>query len=403
MDTPLKHQPAATPASSNSLLRFFYNYLNSGIAEGATLEVRYVNAITLIGLLNVTISIVIEQSISKEHIAGFMFSMALFAILNILILRKTHNATQAASMVLLITITMFSVMLLDGMYQNTALIWFPTFPAIAFFFKGKLEGLIWLGAQLGIVLLIMLAQGLGLAHSPFSNSVLALLMASTTTVGAMVYVYESMRSKAEASLRQAREELHHLAHTDMLTGLPNRTAFYTQLPLALNQAKRNDDLLAVLFIDLDNFKPINDTYGHETGDLLLQQATYRLQQRLRSSDYIARFGGDEFVAILPGIHEKNEISIIAEKLISALATPFIIDGHICNIGVSIGVGLFPDCASSVDDLVQLADHAMYTAKLGGKNGYAMCPVLQGNDATPYQGKCTCTRNCLDELACQIAP
>ena len=403
MDNPLKHQPAAMPASSNSLLRFFYNYLNSGIAEGATLEIRYVNAITLIGLLNVAISIVIEQSISKEHIAGFMFSMALFAIFNILILRKTHNATQAASMILLITITMFSVMLLDGMYQNTALIWFPTFPAIAFFFKGKLEGLIWLVAQLGIVLLIMLAQGLGLAHSPFSNSVLALLMASTITVGAMVYVYESMRSKADASLRQAREELHHLAHTDMLTGLPNRTAFYTQLPLALSQAKRNDDLLAVLFIDLDNFKPINDTYGHEAGDLLLQQATYRLQQRLRSSDYIARFGGDEFVAILPGIHEKNEISIIAEKLISALAAPFIIDGHICNIGVSIGVGLFPECASSVDDLVQLADHAMYTAKLGGKNGYAMCPVLQGNDATPYQGKCTCTRNCLDELACQVAP
>lgn len=397
MDRPLRHQPIFGAVGNNPLTRFLFNYLNSGIRDGASLETRYVNAITLVGLLNVTMSIFIEHALGKTAIAAFMFCMALLATINALALRHNGNAKRASSIVLFITLLMFTVMMLDGMYQNTALIWFPVFPAIVFFFKGKREGLLWLGAQLSVILLTMLAQSLELLHTPFSNSALALLIVSTSTVGTMVYLYESMRAKAEASLQQAREELHHLAHTDMLTGLPNRTAFYDQLPHELNQAQRNDELLAVLFIDLDNFKPINDTYGHEAGDELLQQSATRLKRRLRSSDYIARFGGDEFVAILPGIHEKKEINAIAEKLIAALAIPFEINGHTCRIGVSIGVGLYPNCAGSVDELVQLADHTMYAAKLGGKNNYAMCPLLQRADITPYKGKYTCSKSCLHEL------
>lgn len=400
MDKPLNYQPAAVPASTHLLLRGLYNFFNSGFTEGVTLEVRYVNAITLIGLFNVTISIFIENSLGKTFIAGFMFSMAALAILNILLLRKSHNVSLATNLLLLITLTMFSVMLLDGMYQNTALIWSTIFPAIAFFFKGKLKGVAWVGTQLGIVLLIMLAQKNGYLHSPFSNSALGLLMLCTITIGMMVYVYESMRAKAEDALRRAREELHHQAHTDMLTGLPNRAAFYSQLPIAISQSQRNKDILAVLFIDLDNFKPVNDTYGHEAGDELLQQAAMRLKLRLRGSDYLARFGGDEFVAILPGIQQKEEIGIIAEKLIATLDAPFTIGGHDCTIGASIGIGVFPYCAASVDDLVQLADHAMYSAKLGGKNSYSMCPVLQDDGTSPYQGKCSCKRSCLDELANQ---
>jgi diguanylate cyclase (GGDEF)-like protein len=208
-----------------------------------------------------------------------------------------------------------------------------------------------------------------------------------------------MRAKAEASLQKAREDLHQMAHSDMLTGLPNRPAFYNQLPLSLAQAEEAEHRLAVLFIDLDDFKPINDTYGHEVGDQLLQQAAQRLRQQLRSSDFIARFGGDEFVAILPGLTEQHEVGRIADKLINALSSPFSIAEHQCSIGVSVGIGLYPDCASNADGLVQLADHAMYTAKLSGKNGYAVCPVLQGQDVTPYQGKCTCNRSCLQGMQC----
>ncbi len=116
----------------------------------------------------------------------------------------------------------------------------------------------------------------------------------------------------------AREQLHRLAHNDPLTGLPNRTAFYELLPQALNQADKMGNHLAVLFIDLDNFKPINDAYGHETGDLLLAETAQRLHETLLESDFLSRIGGDEFTAILPGITDKNEAGVVADKLIRTL-------------------------------------------------------------------------------------
>lgn len=403
MDAPLPDNSSATPVRKSLWLRVFHNYLNSGITDGAGIEVRLVNAITLIGSLNIVASIFIELSAGKHLLAGFMFTVMLCALINVLLLRKTHNATLAASCILLVTLLMFTVMLLDGLYQNTAPVWLAIYPAMAFFFKGKRQGLAWVGALLATMLLILLAQSSGLLHTPFSPTALLVFSASTTTVGLMVYVYESMRAKAEASLQQAHVELQQMAHSDMLTALPNRTAFYKQLPLSIARAQEAGHRLAVLFIDLDDFKPVNDTYGHEVGDTLLRQAARRLRQHLRSSDFIARFGGDEFVAILPGLSEQHEVGRIADKLINALASPFTIGEHQCSIGVSIGIGLYPDCASSAESLVQLADHAMYTTKLSGKNGYAACPVVQGEDVTPYQGKYACNRSCLEGVQCDTPP
>jgi diguanylate cyclase (GGDEF)-like protein len=326
--------------------------------------------------------------------ALFMGAILFCALLNVILLRRTLNASLATTLILLTMLVMLTAMLTDGMYQKTAPIWFATFPAIAFFFKGKSKGLMWLGALLTIILLMIFAQGLDLLHPPFTNSALALLIASTATVGMMVYVYESMRAKAEASLHEAREKLHHLAHNDALTTLPNRIAFYDRLSQALEQATREERRLAVLFIDLDNFKPINDTYGHEAGDQLLVQAAARLRKQLRGSDFIARFGGDEFVAILPGIADQHEAGIVADKLIHTLARPFTIQDHECRVGISIGIGLYPECASSVNALVQLADHAMYCAKQDGKNAYALCPIHQGQGSSPYKGQCHCNKTCL---------
>jgi len=384
-----------------TLTSFFSNYLDSGIDSGESNDIRYVNAITLIGMPNLIAAILIEYSGHNPLMALFMGLVAFCALLNIFLLRFTHNPNRAATIILLLMLGTLTAMLIDGMFQNTAPIWYATYPPLAFFFKGKRQGLLWMGALLGLLLLMMLAQSIDLLHSPFSTPALALVFASTLTLGMMLYVYESLRAKAEASLQQAREELHHLAHTDALSGLPNRTAFYDQLPALLNQADRHHHRLAVLFIDLDNFKPINDTYGHEAGDELLQRVAEKLRQRLRGNDFIARFGGDEFVAILPAITAQHEIGLVADKIIKALSEPFHIQGHQCHIGVSIGVGLYPDCASSVDTLVQLADHAMYTAKLSGKNTYAVCPIQDEHENSPYKGKSFCNKTCLSGLHCDV--
>lgn len=403
--TDAAHTSCATPAptASDSLRRLAENYLNSGIADGKCIEIRYINAVSLIGTLNIIGSVIIEMMTGKPLIAAFMLGIALATNLNVLYLRRSHNSSRAATNVLLIMLLMLIVMLVDGMYQNTAPIWLGTFPAAAFFFKGKYHGMRWFGAMLGLLLGIMLLQAMNYLHTPYTTPALGLIFVSVVTMGMIVFVYESLRAKAEASLRQTREKLHQLAHTDMLTGLPNRTDFYNRLPLALQQVRQSGEHLAVLFIDLDNFKPINDTYGHETGDKLLQQAATRLQDELRHSDFIARFGGDEFTAILPGVDSQQEAAAIANKLIAALSSPFTINGHHCRIGVSIGIGLFPDCADDVDTLVQLADHAMYMAKLGGKNSYCLCPDMAGEDVSAYQGGSACSRSCLQQNPCQLKP
>ncbi len=386
--------PVAKSGKQTSLLmNFFCNYLNSGLPK-APVDIQYVNIITLIGLPNILSGVLIEFSTGNLLMAQFMAFISCCTLVNALLLRRTHNGAQASSVLLLIMLTMLSVMLIDGMFQNTAPIWYATFPAVAFFFKGKRQGLRWLGGLLSVLLLIMLAQSLELLHSPFSNPALTLLFASTITVGMMVCVYEDMRTRAEAALQEARAELQYLAHTDALTGLPNRAAFYEHLPRALEVAEDEGEKVAVMFIDLDNFKPVNDTYGHEVGDKLLVEAAERLRHALRSSDYIARVGGDEFVAVLPSLGVQEEATAIADKLIGKLAAPFSIQGHQCVIGVSIGIGFYPVCASNTDDLVHLADQAMYQVKRSGKNGYAICPIVEGEAELDYKGGLRCNMSCM---------
>lgn len=366
MDTSKKDSPSPLQQGVDALRRGFLNYLHSGQPGRSTPELLYINAFTLIGTANVFSGILIEHTIGNDRMAGFLAVISVLTILNVILLRKTLNASLAATVILVTMLVMLTAMLIDGMFQNTAIIWCATFPALAFFFKGKIKGVIWLSALLGVLLGLMLLQYLNLLHTPYSSPALALVIASTATVGMMVFIYESIRSKAVASLHQIREELQYLAHSDPLTGLPNRTAFYSHLPQMLAQANRDNTHLAVLFIDLDDFKPINDTFGHEAGDEMLRQASTRLRALLRESDFVARFGGDEFVAVLPRIGRERDVGVVADKIIDSLSVPFTIQDYCCKIGVSIGITLYPNCADSIDSLLRLADHAMYAAKQGGK-------------------------------------
>ena len=178
--------PAPTPRLP--LLRWLENYLNSGIADGKCIEIRYINAVSLIGSLNIIASVVIEMATDKPLIAAFMFCIALATNLNVLYLRRRRNSARAATNVLLIMLIMLIVMLIDGMYQNTAPIWLGTFPAAAFFFKGKHHGMRWFGTMLGLLLGIMLLQTLGYLHTPYTTPALSLIFVSVVTIGMIVFV-----------------------------------------------------------------------------------------------------------------------------------------------------------------------------------------------------------------------
>ncbi|MEO5340772.1 MAG: diguanylate cyclase [Magnetococcus sp. MYC-9] len=176
---------------------------------------------------------------------------------------------------------------------------------------------------------------------------------------------------------RADDRVQYMASHDALTGLPNRMLFHELLNQEVRRAARYQQILAVGFIDLDHFKKVNDTLGHEAGDLLLQAVSTRTRQQLRDSDTLARLGGDEFTLILPAIGDRENAVSVCGKIVRSLGEPFLIRGHACQIGASIGLSLFPAHGQSIADLLQAADHAMYVVKKGGRNGV----VVYGEQGT----------------------
>jgi diguanylate cyclase (GGDEF)-like protein/PAS domain S-box-containing protein len=160
-----------------------------------------------------------------------------------------------------------------------------------------------------------------------------------------------------------------LAYHDVLTGLPNRAQFDETLKQAMLLSAHTKDMLALMFLDLDKFKPVNDLFGHETGDQLLQAVADRLQSAVRKSDTVARFGGDEFAILLQGVHSKEIVITLASKLVHSIEQPFVIGDHKLQIGVSIGIAMYPADSEIQEELTKKADEAMYAVKQSGGSSY----------------------------------
>ncbi|MFZ5797536.1 MAG: diguanylate cyclase [Desulforudis sp.] len=169
--------------------------------------------------------------------------------------------------------------------------------------------------------------------------------------------------------QQAAELIRYMANHDSLTNLPNRNFCNKRLPQAISLAKRQDRIICLLFIDLDRFKPINDNYGHAVGDKVLLEVAQRLKKMLRASDSVCRLGGDEFVILLESTDSVEGARYVAEKTIELLNEPMVVDGHVCSIGASIGISIYPDDCADANTMMQHADIAMYEAKKKGRNRY----------------------------------
>jgi diguanylate cyclase (GGDEF)-like protein/PAS domain S-box-containing protein len=162
-------------------------------------------------------------------------------------------------------------------------------------------------------------------------------------------------------------QLENLAHYDALTNLPNRTLLEDRLKLALAYAKRENKMLAVMFVDLDLFKEINDLYGHEVGDLVLKQVALRLSACIRESDTVARLGGDEFIILLPMVDAEGDAVLVANKIVQAIALPIITAQASLHVTASIGIAIYPQHGADEKLLMLNADMAMYQSKRNGKN------------------------------------
>lgn len=215
----------------------------------------------------------------------------------------------------------------------------------------------WLGVPLcakrGVIGVLVVQSDC--AETPYTNKDIELLQFAA---GQITPVIE--RKQMEAWLQ-------YIAQHDPLTGLPNRELFHDRLQTALRLAERNQTRLAVLYLDLDKFKEVNDTLGHHVGDLLLQEAARRLRQCVRSSDTIGRVGGDEFLVLLNGISLREQVLSIAEEIRISLDRPFLLAAHPVHISLSIGVALYPEHGDDHMQLIRHADEAMYDAKKSGGN------------------------------------
>ncbi|MGZ4960739.1 MAG: diguanylate cyclase domain-containing protein, partial [Methylomonas sp.] len=177
--------------------------------------------------------------------------------------------------------------------------------------------------------------------------------------------------------KQAQEIIHNQANIDPLTGLPNRRLFLDRLQRAINKSHRTHQKLALMFLDLDHFKDINDTLGHDMGDLLLKETTDRLTGCIRETDTLARPGGDEFTLIMDELHEFNSIERVAHSILQAMMMPFQLKDERCYVSFSIGIALYPDDADNLEDLLKKADQAMYAAKDQGRNRISyFTPAMQ---------------------------
>jgi diguanylate cyclase (GGDEF)-like protein len=227
----------------------------------------------------------------------------------------------------------------------------------------------------------LLCFNLTLATMVLGCTVLGLLVVNSTRIVALLAIGVVLGSYAIrgalmqdnqetylAELQESRAQMLHQALYDELTGLPNRRHFAERLSQALALSKRLGYRVGLLYFDLDGFKAVNDRLGHAVGDTLMSQAATRMLGRVRRSDTLARMGGDEFTLLLAHVTNKEQAEAVARDLLSTLAEPFHIEGHMIEITASIGIGIFPEDAQDGSGLVRQADSAMYAAKRDGGNG-----------------------------------
>jgi diguanylate cyclase (GGDEF)-like protein len=240
------------------------------------------------------------------------------------------------------------------------------------------------GSQVGEAHLAALGVNVGQSRA-FDRLYVAPMLAGGEVAGALITASDDDTTLGDREMRSLRElaarvavavaaskreaELFRRAHFDALTGLPNRELFHDRLHQAVAQAERDERALAVLFVDLDSFKTVNDTHGHPCGDELLKEAALRLTAVVRHADTVARLGGDEYAIVLPHVHGPLEAEAVAVKAIEAMRQPFRIDGHESIVGASVGVAMFPDDGATATELLRKADMAMYNAKEAGKGRF----------------------------------
>jgi len=296
-------------------------------------------------------------------LGGNLLALSLF--------KRTQNLNLCSTIVLCITamIIMAGVQITGGYFDSPILQMMLQWPVIAFLLQGLRLGTYWLIATFMLALAAYVSGLLGWGSVQLMESTedieamyFSLQLVLLLLVGGALVIYETLNGLLNRQLNEERNRFEHKASHDDLTGVPNRFEFFRRLKLVIDEAKEREHKVGVVYIDLDEFKPINDKYGHHHGDQALRTLTRRIQGQLRLSDTTARLGGDEFGLILPGINVPTDVESIMPKVLAAIREPIEIEGNSVSVFGSCGVAIFPDHSVEYNTLCRYADTAMYKAK-----------------------------------------
>lgn len=368
------------------------NYLTSGFDfrnEDYELKSRYIlmNGMFSVGLIIISVLMVLLLMNGQFIFAAANGLFIIITLAGIVLLRVSRRVYQGiVPLVIGMSILLVSMALMLYPTEHLRIAWFLDIIILAYFLGGKKLGV--LATIMGLLALYIVSSLKEMNLDPYT---MFLAFAIIILGSLFVSHYERRSKKAHQILVDINQQLEekvrveaikrteklkeqkavfeHLAHHDTLTGLPNRTLFYDRLEHAIARAKRTNTKLALLFLDLDYFKEINDSLGHHIGDKVLKIVAQRLQNELRISDTIARLGGDEFTILLEDVKQSTQVVDIALKLLLSLKASVHVEEHEIFLTVSIGISTFPEDGESVQTLVQNADAAMYGAKQDGRNTY----------------------------------
>ena len=326
--------------------------------------------------------------------ASIPLSYSLISLFNLWHLYKTKNIIllQKTQMILVLVLPFFLMWSLGGFASGSfVMLWAFFAPIAALMYEDSKKSLYWFYAFIFLIVFsVNIDQILIESHTEVLPQIAIELFFLLNISAALSGVYllikyfisekdkhanERLEKEHNAlvlrteELKRANSKLKNLAHYDTLTGLPNRALFNDRLAQAIEKAKRHKNELALLFVDLDRFKQINDSFGHALGDKVLQTVAFRLNECIRKEDSLSRLGGDEFIILMDDLNKGENASIVAQKIIESVAQPIYIDEHTFYVTASIGISLYPEDERDMNKLLMYADTAMYKAKKKGKNNF----------------------------------
>ncbi|PKM45600.1 MAG: hypothetical protein CVV05_04885 [Gammaproteobacteria bacterium HGW-Gammaproteobacteria-1] len=325
------------------------------------------NATSLVGLAAALLLLPVNLFLGHEAIAGALALVILASLHNLHAVRRQERIERANVLTLAALLPLFVILVADGGIEGSGPYWLGLYPLVTFFVAGLRAGLAWNAFFLLLLVGMTLLRANGAAFIAPSTLQMSLLSAAYVFFALFCAVYEYFRHATDEALRQSRETLRQQAMYDPLTGLPNRTLLYDRLKTEVDQAQRYQRRFALLFIDLDDFKAINDEWGHVEGDAVLRAMAERLRRLARQADTVARHGGDEFIWIIDEPYPESAAAEVARRCIDDLRRPLQLEGRTLTLGASIGIARYPVHGTSPDALIQAADTAMYAAKHAGRN------------------------------------